>query len=424
MTPVQLLHSTNNSTGWESASRNPPDELLASQFREMLNAEARIFRAPGRVNLIGEHTDYNDGFVMPAAIGSYTWVAAGKRKDRVLEAYSDRFQEKISLCLDTLAGPPRRHWSDFIRGVAATLQHAGIPLSGANLLIHGEVPLGAGLSSSASLEIATALSLTAISGIDLPRLQLVKLCRAAEHEYVGTRCGIMDQFAVSFGAAGNALMLDCRSLQYQLLPIPQTLRLIVCNSMVKHEHASGEYNRRRADCEEGVKLLRRYRPELRAGVLAEAQANLRALRDVERSDLEKYKYVLPERIFRRCRHVVTENQRVLAAAEALLNNDAKRFGHLMYLSHASLRDDYEVSCPELDLLVDSASSCMGVYGARMTGGGFGGCTVNLVESDCAASFKAHISRVYAEKTGKEPAIFSCEPVGGADEWAGAGSGQI
>lgn len=386
----------------------------------MFSAEARIFRAPARVNLIGEHTDYNDGFVMPAAIGFYTWVAAGKRKDRVLEAYSDRFHEKISLFLDTLAGPPRGHWSDFIRGVAATLQQAGLPLSGANLLIHGEVPLGAGLSSSASLEIATALSLTAISGIDLPRLQLVKLCQAAEHEYVGTRCGIMDQFAVSFGATGNALTLDCRSLQYQLLPIPQTLRLIICNSMVKHEHASGKYNRRRADCEEGVKLLWRSVPELRADV----RANLRALRDVKRSDLEKYKYLLPERIYRRCRHVVTENQRVLAAAEALRNNDAKRFGHLMYLSHASLRDDYEVSCPELDLLVESASSCIGVYGARMTGGGFGGCTVNLVEADCAASFKSHVSRAYAEKTGKEPAIFSCEPVGGADEWAGGGSVQF
>jgi galactokinase len=386
-------------------------KLVASQFREMFGKEMRIFRAPGRVNLIGEHTDYNDGFVMPAAIGFYTWIAAAKREDRVLEAYSDRFDEKISLSLDTLSGPPRGHWSDFIRGVAAALQHAGLSLSGANLLIHGEVPLGAGLSSSASLEVATALALTSMSGVALPRLELAKLCQRAEHEYAGTRCGIMDQFAVSFGAAGHALKLDCRSLEYQLLPIPQELSVIVCNSMVRHELASGEYNRRRADCEAGVKLLQRYLPEVRA------------LRDVRLSDLEKYKPLFPERVYRRCRHVVAENQRVIAAAGALQSHDAKRFGHLMYLSQASLRDDYEVSCKELDLLVELASSSSGVYGARMTGGGFGGCTVNLVRADCAASFQSHISKAYAEKTGKEPAIFFCEPVQGADEWVSEGRGS-
>lgn len=379
-------------------------DLLTARFREMFGTEMRMFRAPGRVNLIGEHTDYNDGFVMPAAIGFYTWIAAAKREDRILEAYSDRFDEKVAFSLDALEGPPRKHWSDFIRGVAATLQGAGHKLSGANLVIHAEVPLGAGLSSSASLEVATALALTVPSGIAVPRLELAKLCQAAEHEYVGTRCGIMDQFIATFGVSGNALMLDCRSLEYQLIPVPRDLRLVVCNSMVRHEHASGEYNRRRADCESGVKLLAQHLP------------GIRALRDVGIADLEKYKHALPETIYRRCRHVVSENQRVLDAAKALQSGDADGVGRLMYASHASLRDDYEVSCKELDLLVELAASSDGVYGARMTGGGFGGCTVNLVRGECASAFGAQIARTYQQATGIAPDIYICEPAQGAEAW--------
>jgi len=379
-------------------------DLLTARFREMFGTEMQIFRAPGRVNLIGEHTDYNDGFVMPAAIGFYTWIAAAKREDRILEAYSDRFDEKVTFCLDALEGPPRKHWSDFIRGVAAMLQGAGHRLSGANLVIHGEVPLGAGLSSSASLEVATALALMGPSGIAMARLELAKLCQAAEHEYVGTRCGIMDQFIASFGVSGNALMLDCRSLQYQLMPVPADLRLVVCNSMVRHEHASGEYNLRRADCETGVKLLAQHLP------------GIRALRDVGIADLEKYKHALPETIYRRCRHVVSENQRVLDAAKALQSGDAGGIGGLMYASHASLRDDYEVSCKGLDLLVELAASSPGVYGARMTGGGFGGCTVNLVRRESAAAFTAHMSGAYQQATGIAPDIYVCEPAQGAEAW--------
>src|ERR1700691_4461330 len=306
----------------ESAS-----DVLTARFREVFGASSCIFRAPGRVNVVGEHTDYNDGFVLPAAIQFYTWVAGEKRGDRVLEVYSEHFDEKISLPLDALAGPHRGHWSDFIRGVAAVLQNARYKLAGANLVAHGEVPLARGLSFSASLEVATALALISLSGFDVPRLELVKLCQKAEHEYVGTRCGIMDQYTAVFGTAGHALMLDCRSLEYQMLPIPQDVRLVVCNSMVKHELASGEYNRRRADCEEAVKLLQ---PHL---------LGISALRDVAVADLEAWKQVLPATVYRRCRHVVTENQRVLAAAKALQSGDADRFGRLMYQSHASLRDD-------------------------------------------------------------------------------------
>ena len=385
-------------------------DLLLALFRELFGElsgkRARLFRAPGRVNLIGEHTDYNDGFVMPAAIKFYTWIAAAKREDRVLEVYSDHFDEKINLSLDALAGPPRRHWSDFIRGVAAVLEDAGYKLSGSNLVIHGEVPLGAGLSSSASLEVGTALALITLSEIDVSRLELVKLCQKAEHEYVGTFCGIMDQFIANFGAVGHTLMLDCRSLEYQLLPIQQDVRLVVCNTMVRHDLASGEYNRRRADCEVGVRLLQPHLP------------GIRALRDVEVADLEAYKSVLPTTVYRRCRHVVTENRRVLEAAKALQSNDAHRFGYLMYQSHASLRNDYEVSCKELDLLVDLASSSGGVYGARMTGGGFGGCTVNLIRADCVAPFNTHVAQAYREATGTSPDIYVCELAQGAEPWPG------
>ncbi|MFZ0814466.1 MAG: galactokinase [Candidatus Sulfotelmatobacter sp.] len=379
-------------------------DALTARFLEIFGATPRIFRAPGRVNLIGEHTDYNDGFDMPAAIQFYTWEAAAKRDDRILEAYSDRFDEKITLSLDALAGPPRKHWSDFVRGIAAVLQNAGYKLSGANLVIHGEVPLGAGLSSSASLEVATALALISLSSIDVPRLDLVKLCQKAEHEYVGTLCGIMDQFVAVFGAAGHALMLDCRSLEYQLLSIPQDVRLVLCNSMVRHELASGEYNRRRADCEEGVRLLQPHLP------------GIRALRDVSVSALEAWKQVLPERVHRRCRHIVTENQRVLAAAKALQFGDTAEFGRLMYQSHASMRDDYEISCQELDLLVDLAASRPGVLGARMTGGGFGGCTVNLLRADDSAAFKEDIARAYRNATGIITEIYICEPAQGAQAW--------
>jgi galactokinase len=281
---------------------------------------------------------------------------------------------------------------------------AGYSLSGANLAILGQVPIGAGLSSSASLEVATALALLSVAKVELPPLELVKLCQRAEHEYAGMRCGIMDQFIATFGSAGHALMLDCRSLQYQLLPIPADVRLVICNSMVKHELASGEYNRRRADCEAGVKILQQHLPKVRA------------LRDVTLADLNQYSDLLPPQVNRRCRHVVAENQRVLAAAGALQSGDPARFGQLMYESHASLRDDYEVSCRELDLLADMASKCPGTYGARMTGGGFGGCTINLVRADSVGAFRSRITEEYRVATGRAPAVYVCSAAQGAGAW--------
>jgi galactokinase len=386
-------------TSYESTA-----EYLSDEFERSYQSAPRLFRAPGRVNLIGEHTDYNDGFVMPAAIGFYTWIAASSRPDRTLHVRSEEFHETIDLSLDSLSGPPHKHWSDFVRGVAAVLQSRGVHLSGANLIIQGQVPMGAGLSSSASLEVAIGLALLSASRAEVPQLELVKICQRAEHEYVGTRCGIMDQFIAVFASSGHALMLDCRSLESQSLSIPDDARLVICNSMVKHELASGEYNRRRAECEAGVKIFRQSSPAVQA------------LRDVALRDLAAHQAELSEVVYRRCRHVISENQRVLDAAEALRSSDLDRFGRLMYESHRSLQKDYEVSCKELDLLVEIASSCEGVYGSRMTGGGFGGCTITLVRSHSVDAFKDKITKAYKEKIGITPDIYVCSAAQGAGAW--------
>ena len=380
-----------------------PMHHLRATFRERFAAEPRIFRAPGRVNLIGEHTDYNDGFVMPAAIDFSTWVAAGPRNDQKLHLWSQQYSQDFQISLDDLAGPPRGHWSDYVRGMAAVLQTAGYKLRGANLLIDGQVPVGAGLSSSAALELSTGLALAAISGADVPRLELVKLSQRAENNYAGAMCGIMDQFIAGFGHTGNALMLDCRSLDYKLLPLSDELRLVICNSMVKHDLAAGEYNTRRAECAEAVAVLQRSNPAVRA------------LRDATMPMLDAARQQLSDVVYRRARHVITEDDRVQQAAAALTSHRLEEFGKLMFASHASLRDDYEVSAPELDTLVELASKHPKLIGARMTGGGFGGCTVNLVHADGVESFRTEIAQQYERATGRKPDVFVCTPAQGAEE---------
>ena len=363
----------------------------------------RIFRAPGRVNLIGEHTDYNDGFVLPAAINFSTWVTLAPLQDNLLEIFSENFNEQIAIRLGDADIKPRGHWSDYVIGVAVVLQKAGHSLRGAHLKIRGEVPIGSGLSSSAALEVATACALVANSNLNIDRLELAKLCRRAENEFVGARVGIMDQFVSLHGKANKALLLDCRSLHYELRPMSTDTSLVVCNTMVKHELASSKYNQRREECEAGVKHLAQMLP------------NVTALRDVTLEQLDRYGKNMPGVIYRRCRHVVTENARTLEAGEALVSNDLNRFGQLMYESHRSLRDDYEVSCDELDLMVDLASKTEGVYGARMTGGGFGGCTVNLVAREQEENFKRFVAEGYERETSLKPEIFVCEPSDGAGE---------
>jgi galactokinase len=364
---------------------------------------ARLFRAPGRVNLIGEHTDYNDGFVMPVAIDRATWVAAVGRADRLLVVTSDHASGTATIDLDSLCDRQNGDWTSYVAGVAAVLDRDG-SLVGADLAIHTDVPIGAGLSSSAALEVACAYALLALANRDIDLVAVARACQFAEHEFVGTRCGIMDQFIACLGRAGSALMLDTRSLEPRWLPLAPDLRILACNTMVGHRLASAGYNERRADCEAGVRLL------------AQRFPNVRALRDVTADQLEEVAGLLPERIHRRCRHVVHENARVLNAAAALEAGDAPRFGRLMYESHESLRRDHEVSSRELDIMVDAASSLPGVYGARMTGGGFGGCAVALVDAAKADEIAGDIGQRYEAATGLRPDVWICAAGDGVGEW--------
>lgn len=366
---------------------------------------ARVFRAPGRVNLIGEHTDYNDGFVMPAAINFSTSVTYRPLSERRFEVYSENFHEEIVLDLDALPQEKRNHWSDYVVGVALMLEQAGHLLTGARLSFSSDVPIGSGLSSSAAIEVATAYALNTGSNLQIERKELAKLCRKAENEFVGARVGIMDQFVSLFGAKDKALLLDCRSLDCKLLPLPQDIQLVICNTMVKHALASGGYNERRSQCEEGVRELSKVLP------------GITALRDVSSVELEQHLDVLRPVIYSRCKHIVSENERVLASAAALERHDLRDFGTLMNESHRSLRDDFEVSCAELDLMVELARGVEGVYGARMTGGGFGGCTVNLVARDQIEQFKLVVGPGYEKATGLKPEIYVCAAVNGAEEIA-------
>ena len=390
------------STGFSNNQRNS-NRALAEEFRRRFGNAGRVFSAPGRVNLIGEHTDYNDGFVMPAAIGLFTCVAAGPRNDEQLAVYSLDFDECRQFELAEITSNLTGNWSDYVRGVAGVMRSRGIPVRGANLAVKGDVPIGAGLSSSAALEVATAIALLGVSGLQLDRRETAAICQRAEHDYAGTKCGIMDQFISCFGEANHAILLDCRSLDFWPLRIAEGVRIVICNTMVKHELATGAYNRRRTECEAGVEFLRRYLPDIRA------------LRDVTQAQFSAYGSDLPDVIRRRCRHVISENARVLEAADALRQSDLKRFGEFMAQSHLSLRDDYEVSCAELDLMVELANQCRGVYGARMTGGGFGGCTVNLVETDAVDDFKSTVARRYQEQVGLQPDIYVCTAAEGARE---------
>jgi galactokinase len=378
-------------------------QRLREEFRKFYAQEARIFRAPGRVNLIGEHTDYNEGFVMPAAMDLATWVAAAARKDTRVHVYSQNLRERAEMDLQHLSLQVQRHWSAYVLGVAASLRMSDAEIGGANLLVEGKVPLGAGLSSSASVEVAVGYALLESSGLSLSPVELAKICQRAENDFVGARCGIMDQMIACCGRANYALLLDCRTLEFQLLPLFSDAQFVVCNSMVKHDHAAGEYNARRADCETATRILAEQLPEVRA------------LRDVSLVDLERYAKLLPDVVYRRSRHVISENGRVLAAREALERGDPESFGRLMCESHRSLKEDYEVSGTELDLLVEIAGGIVGVYGSRMTGGGFGGCTISLVCSDAVEEFQRAIARGYQRATGRKPDIYMVRASDGVRE---------
>jgi len=340
---------------------------------------------------------------MPAAVGFPTFVAIAPSPGRKLVIHSEEFPGNFEFDLDNF--PERRTgaWCDYVLGVASVLLQRGLKLSGANLLVHGEVPIGAGLSSSAALEVSSALAFMSTGSYRVPLPEVAKLCRQAENEFVGARVGIMDQFVSCMGKAGHAFLLDCRSLEYKFVPIPAGLRLVVCNTKVKHDLATGEYNQRREQCEEGVRYFSKWDP------------NVRALRDVSIDLLEAHAKELPSIIAKRCEHVIRENQRTLDAGKSLTDGDLSRVGKLMRQSHDSLRDLYEVSCRELDVMVDSAEGLPGFVGGRMTGGGFGGCTVNLVREESAKEFASQIAERYIKATGITPQTYLCSAEDGAGE---------
>ena len=371
-----------------------PATLLPA-FAESFGGRPRLFRAPGRVNLIGEHTDYTGGLVMPAAIDCSTWVAAGRREDRMIRAISEGFPGVLEFSLDQT---PRRHgnWTDYVAGVALMLEAVGHRLRGANLLIHGEVPVGSGLSSSAAIEVATALALLRNSDLSMEPLQVALLCQRAENEFVGIKCGIMDQFISCLGRENHALMLDCRSLTYRAVRLPSEASLVICNTMVRHELASSEYNRRREDCEAAARITG-------------------PLRDLTMETFERRASNLSDPIRKCCRHIVSENARVLEAAASLEQGDIVAFGRHMEESHRSLRDDYRVSCSQLDLMAELAGGLPGVYGSRMTGGGFGGCTISLVESSRVEEFVNQMTAGYSRQAGLQPDIYVCRAEEGAKE---------
>jgi galactokinase len=378
-------------------------DALRREFLRRFGAEPRVFRAPGRVNLIGGHVDYNDGWVLPLAIDRDCCVLAAPRTDRRLRIHSREFGETIEAPLDSpMHG--EHHWSRYVLGVAWALGQAGVAAGGADLLIASDVPPGGGLSSSAALEVSTALALAGLAGAALDHTAVARVCQRAENEFVGMRCGIMDQLASCWGRRDHAMLIDCRTLEVRHVPLDAgRVRVIVANTMTRHALAASEYNRRRVECEDAVRRISAARPALTT------------LRDVRWEEISAAAEEWPEAIRRRARHVTTEIARVHAAAAALERGDYEALGRLMLEAHRSLDEDYQVSSAELNLMVELAGELPGALGSRMTGGGFGGSTVNLVRAGSAAAFASDLGRRYKSRTGIRPEITACLAADGAAE---------
>lgn len=362
------------------------------------NAEGiTIAMAPGRVNLIGEYTDFNEGFVFPMTVDRGVYFAIRRRTDRTVRVASIRYDELVEYDLEDFSAPKPGSWSSYVLGVVEELRLRGLLDSGFEAVVDGNLNLGAGLSSSAALEVATAVSLQQIMGFDLDRVDMVKLCQYVEHNYANVLCGIMDQFACGIGKSGHALLLDCRSLEFENVPVALgDYRIVIISSEVKRSLASSAYNTRRAECQEAVEHLSQY------------DSGVSALRDVTTGMFEEHGDELSSVVHRRCRHIVYENQRALDASVALKADDLDTFGELMTASHRSLRDDFEVSCPELNLLVKLANSTEGVLGSRMTGAGFGGCTVSLVHKDAVKPLIDKLNNDYTARFDLTPGVFILE----------------
>lgn len=361
---------------------------IRQEFQDRFGyAPAHVIWTPGRVNLIGEHTDYNDGFVLPAAIDRGVFLAVSPRDDRQVQVHALNFDAHKVFSLDALMRDDADLWSNYVQGVAMVLQERGFVLRGMDAVLWGNLPVGASLSSSAAVEVATAYAFKTISQLDLPPEKMPVLCQRAENVFVGVNCGIMDQFAVTLGQRDHALFLDCRTLDYQRAPLPASVRIVVCDTRKPRTLAASAYNQRRAECEEGARFF-----------------GVPALRDVSVEQFRARESELPKVIRKRVRHIVTENQRVLDMVNALERGDLQAVGALMAASHASLRDDYAVSVRELDVMVELAQAQAGCVGARMTGAGFGGAAIALVQENAVDDFVKKVSAGYQQATGIEPLL--------------------
>lgn len=380
------------------------NDFLKTAFEKRFGQPEKLIYscAPGRVNLIGEHTDYNEGFVLPVAIEGAVSIIGSPTNDRKVTLLSYDFNDCASFSLEELSFNKKSRWVNYVQGVADILKKEGYKLGGFRGVVAGDVPIGAGLSSSAAFEVAAIFFFKEMMGLEIGNTKIALLGRRAENDFVGVGCGIMDQYISVFGKKNNALLLDCRSLERRYVPLESSSsRIIVANTGVHHELAASEYNTRRKECAVGLKTLQEKKSGLKS---------LRALTSEEFQEVEKY---LAEPINRRLRHVISENERTLEAAHALEEGDTNRFGKLMVESHKSLRDDYEVSCRELDIMVDIALNLEGIIGARMTGGGFGGCTVNLVKALAAKTFSEELGKRYEAATGILPMIYETPACDGA-----------
>ena len=361
------------------------------------------FSAPGRVNLIGEHTDYNEGFVLPIAIEKKIIMLGQLRRDRLVQIFDLGYKAEAKFSLDNLSPYKKDTWVNYLMGVMDEMQKAGYPLQGANLIFISNIPKGVGLSSSAALEVVTALTLAKLNLLEIKPVEMAHLCRRAENDFVGVACGIMDQYVSCLGQKNYALFIDCRSNDYELIPFKDpNYQVLICNSKIQRGLVNSEYNKRREECKIAAEFFKH-----------KLNREIRALRDITIDEYKKYQGQLPEVIARRARHVISENYRVQTGVQALRMGNYSALGQLMIESHQSLRDDYEVSCVELDLLVDLALKQEGVLGARMTGAGFGGCTVNLIEKNYIDVFKKNIKNEYKKITGINPDIFITLPAEGA-----------
>jgi len=374
---------------------------LRTLHEKRYQSRPEIFAAPGRVNLIGEHTDYAEGFVMPVAIDFATLAAISPRTDGKVVLYAENFGQERVFDADALPAAAADDWSDYPLGVFSILAGEGYTIPSLSLSLWGDVPVAAGLSSSAAIEVATAMAVTGLLGVSIPGPLLARLCQRAENEFVGAMSGIMDQFISANGAADHALLLDCRDLSFKLAPIPSNVALVIANTMVKHSVAGGEYGTRRAEVEEACRILATHRPEIKF------------LRDATVADLKAWGHEIPPNALKRARHVITENQRTVDAAEALLRHDMAALGRLMHEAHISYSQDFEASCVEADTMVDLAQDLPGLIGARLTGGGFGGCTINLVEQAEAKAFAQALKERYSQATGIQAEIYICHASAGA-----------